>query len=87
MFVHGSGSVAEGDGVTEAGLSLHSPLGHVHDDLRALCAGMEEEREGGQTSTRLDGQAALRLVVASVGRGGKRPVQRIYVGKEKVLLA
>lgn len=77
MFIHRDGSVAEGDGVAEAGLSLDGPLQHVHDDLRAFSAGMEEEREGRQTSTRLHGEAALGLVVASVRRGGKRPVQRI----------
>lgn len=81
LLIHGDRPVAEGDGVTEAGLSLDGPLGHVHDDLRALGAGVEQQREGGQTPTRLDGHAAFGLVVASVGRGRKRPVQRIYAEK------
>lgn len=87
LLIHSSRPVAEGDGVTEAGLPLDGPLGHVHDDLRALCAGVKEQREGGQTSTRLDGQAALGLVVTSVRGGGKWSVQRIYVEKEKRLLS
>lgn len=33
LLIHSDGSVAEGDGVTEAGLSLDRPLGHVHDNL------------------------------------------------------
>lgn len=87
LLVHSRGPVAEGDGVTEAGLPLDGPLGHVHDDLRALGAGVEEQREGGQASARLDGQAALGLVVASVGRGGERPVQRICAEGENRLLS
>ena len=67
LLIYSDRPVAEGDGITEAGLSLDSPLGHVHDDLRSLGAGVEEQREGGQISTWLDGQAALALVVASVG--------------------
>lgn len=78
LLIHSGWSVAEGDGVAEAGLSLDGALGYVHDDLRALGAGVEEQREGGQTPTRLDGQAALGLVVASVRCGGKWPVERIY---------
>lgn len=77
LLVHSDGPVAEGDGVAEAGLSLDGPLGHVHDDLRALGAGVEEQGEGGQIPTWLDGQTALWFVVASVGCGGKRPVQGI----------
>lgn len=86
LLIHSDRPVAEGDGVTEASLSLDGPLGHVHDNLRALGTGVKEQREGGQTPTWLDGQAALGLVVASVGCGRKRPVQRIYVEKEKWLL-
>lgn len=67
MLVNSNGSVAEGDGIAEAGLSLDGSLGQVHDDLGALGAGVEEQREGGQIDTWLDGQAALRLVVASMG--------------------
>lgn len=78
LLIHSDRPVAEGDGIAEAGLSLDGPLGHVHDDLRALGAGVEEQREGGQAPTRLDGHAAFGLVVASVGCGRKRPVQRIY---------
>lgn len=87
LLIHSDRSVAEGDGVTEAGLSLDGPLGHVHDDLRALGAGVEEQRDGGQTSTWLHGEAALGLVVASVGCCRKRCVQRICVGKGKWLLS
>lgn len=42
LLINSDRSIAEGDGVTEAGLSLDSLLGHVHDDLRALGAGVEE---------------------------------------------
>lgn len=86
LLIHSGWSVAKGDGVTEAGLPLDGPLGYVHDDLRALGAGVEEQRVGGQTSTRLDGKAALGLVVASLRCGRKWSVQRIYVKKEKLLL-
>lgn len=77
LLVHSDGPVAEGDGVTEAGLSLDGPLGHVHDDLRALGARVKEQREGGQTPAWLGGQAVLGFVVASVGCGRKWAVQRI----------
>lgn len=87
LLIHSDRPVAESDGVTEAGLSLGGPLGHVHDDLRALGAGVEQQRKGGQISTWLDGQAALGLVVVSVRCGRKRPIQRIYVEKEKWLLS
>lgn len=81
LLVHGDGPVAEGDGVAEAGLPLHGPLGQVHDDLRALGAGVEEQGDGGQTPAGLHGQAALGFVVASVGRGGA--VQSICEGEKK----
>ena len=87
LLVHSDGPVAERYGVAEAGLSLDRPLGHVHDDLRALGAGVKEQRGGGQASTWLYRQAALRLVVAPVGCCGKRCVQRICVGKDKWLLS
>lgn len=74
LLVHSNGPIAEGDGITEAGLPLDSPLGHVHDNLRALRAWVEEQREGGQTPTLLNGQATLGFLVASLGCGRKRPV-------------
>lgn len=83
QLIHGDGSVAEGDGVAEAGLSLDCPLRHVHDDLWALGAGVKEQREGGQAPARLRGQAAFGLVVASVRCGRKRSVQRIYAEQVK----
>lgn len=70
LLVHGDRPVAESDGVAEAGLPLDGPLGHVHDDLRALGAGVEEQGDGGQAPAWLHGQAALGFVVASVGHGG-----------------
>lgn len=82
LLVHGDRPVAEGDGVAEAGLPLNGPLGQVHDDLRALRAGVEEQGNGGQTPTWLHGQAALGFVVASVGRGGA--IQSICEGKEEI---
>lgn len=81
MLVHGDGPVAEGDGVAEAGLPLNGPLGQVHDDLRALGAGVEEQGNGGQTPTWLHGQAALGFVVASVGHDGA--IQSICEGKRR----
>lgn len=86
LLVHGDRPVAEGDGVTEAGLPLDCPLGHVHDNLRALGAGMEEQRAGGQTPAWLNRQAALGLVVIPVGRRGKWSVEGIYVGNEMRLV-
>lgn len=81
LLVHGDRPVAEGDGVAEAGLPLNDPLGQVHDDLRALRAGVEKQGGGGQTPTGLHGQAAFGFVVASVGRGGA--IQSICEGKQK----
>lgn len=81
LLVHGDGPVAEGDGVAEAGLPLDGPLGHVHDDLRAFGAGVEEQGDGGRAPARLHGQAALGFVVASVGRGGA--VQSICEGERR----
>lgn len=86
LLVHSDRPVAEGDGVTEAGLSLDCPLGHVHDNLRALGAGMEEQRAGGQTPAWLNRQAALGLVVIPVGRRRKRSVERICVENEMRLV-
>lgn len=81
MLVHGDRPVAEGDGIAEAGLPLDGPLGHVHDNLRAFGAGVEEQGDGGQSPARLRGQAALGFVVASVGRGGT--IQGICEGEKK----
>lgn len=33
LLIHSNRSVAEGNGVTEAALSLDCPLGRVHNDL------------------------------------------------------
>lgn len=84
LLVQGDRPVAEGDGVAEAGLPLNGPLGQVHDDLRALGAGVKEQGNGGQTPTWLHGQAALGFVLASVGCGGA--IQRICEGKTKKYL-
>lgn len=81
LLIHGDRPVAEGDGVAEAGLPLDGPLGHVHDDLRALGAGVEEQGNRVQPPTGLHGQAALGFVVASVGRGGD--VQSVCEGKSR----
>ena len=83
LLIYSNRSVAKGDSVTEAGLSLDGPLGHVHDDLRALGAGVEEQRKGRQTAAWLNGQTAFRLVMASVGCGWKWPIQRIYEDKQE----
>lgn len=81
LLVHGNRPVAEGDGIAEAGLPLNGPLGQIHDDLRALRAGVEEQGNGGLTPTWLHGQAALGFVVAAVGRG--RAIQSVCKGKRR----
>lgn len=83
LLVNSDRPVAECDGVAEAGLSLDGPLGRVHDDLRAFGAAMEQQREGGQAASRLDGQEAFGLVAAPVGCCRKRPIQRIYEERQK----
>lgn len=82
LFIHSDRPVAEGDGIAEASLSLDGPLGHVHNNLWALGAGVKEQRKGGRTPTWLVRQATLRLVVVSVWWGRKWPIQRIYMGKD-----
>src|SRR4029434_8527837 len=47
LLVEPYGPVAEGDGVAEAGLALDGPLCQVHEDLRALGAGVVEQRAYG----------------------------------------
>lgn len=58
-------SVAEGDGVAEAGQPLDRLLGQIHDDQGALGAWVKEQRADGKVAA-LDGQAPLGFVVASV---------------------
>lgn len=79
LLEQGNGPVAEGDGVAEAGLSLDSPLGHVHDDLGALGTRVEEQGKGGPAApTLLDRQTSLGgLMVAAVRSGGEGATQRI----------
>ena len=83
LFVQGYGPVAEGDGVAEAGLPLHHPLGQGHDDLGALGVGVEQQGADDQTGAHvapstLDGQQALGFVVASVSRRGELAPQGVW---------
>lgn len=78
LLVQGDGSVTEGDGVTKAGLSLYAPLGHVHDDLRALGTGVKQQwADRCRGTTGVQGQAAFWFLVASVSRRRKRAAQGV----------
>ena len=59
-------AVTEGDGVAEAGLPLDSFVAEVHEDLRALGVGVEEQRRGWEPPAGQHRRAVLLLVVASV---------------------
>lgn len=65
LLVQRDGSVAEGDGIAEAGQPLDGLLGQIHDDEGALGIWMKEQRADGKVAA-LDGQAPLGLVVTSV---------------------
>lgn len=66
LLVDEDGTVAEGDGITEAGLPLDGLVAEVHEDLGALSVGVEEQRRGREPPTGQRGWAMLLLVMASV---------------------
>lgn len=65
LLVERYGSVAEGNGIAEAGQPLDRLLGQIHDDKGALGIWMKEQRADRKVAT-LDGQAPLGFVVTSV---------------------
>lgn len=69
MLIEPNGSVAECDGIAEAGLSLYCLLGKVHDNLGSLGIWVEKkraDRKGPTDAATLDRQASFGFVVTSV---------------------
>lgn len=64
-------TIAEGDGIAEAGLPLDSLVAEVHEDLGALGVWVEEQRRGWEPPAGQHRGAVLLLVVASVRCDGQ----------------